>query len=123
MALRPIFSHIMDVFLIHDDLIIATETMEEHLEVIKAVMEAVLEAGLTLNPSKCVFGLTEVKFWGMLISKDGVRPDPEKGHGSSPLVEYFQWEEGRISQDRKDKDETPKYTLPFGLQERIRQHR
>ena len=78
MALRPLFSHLRDVFLIHDDLIIATETMEEHLEVIRAVMEAVLKAGLTLNPTKCVFGLSEVKFWGMLISKDGVRPDPEK---------------------------------------------
>ena len=55
MALRPVFAHIKNVFLIHDDLIMATETMEEHLKVIEAVMEAIKNAGLTLNPAKCLF--------------------------------------------------------------------
>ena len=78
MALRPIFAHIKTVHLIHDDLIIATETEAQHLEAITAVMEAISAAGLTLNPKKCVFGRTEVKFWGMVISQEGVRPDPSK---------------------------------------------
>ena len=77
-ALRPHFAHIPDAHLIHDDLIVATKTTEKHCEVIKEVMEAVSNAGLTLNPEKCVFGKSEIKFWGLIISSEGVKPDPEK---------------------------------------------
>ena len=78
MALRPVYGNIKGVFLIHDDLIIATDTTDEHMAAVEAVMQATQQAGLTLNQVKCHFGLNEVKFWGMIVSKDGVRPDPEK---------------------------------------------
>lgn len=64
--------------LIHDDVVIATDTINEHLAALEAVMLAISENGLTLNPSKCHFLQHEIKFWGMIFSKDGVRPDPEK---------------------------------------------
>ena len=35
-------------------------------------------AGLTLNSDKCQFGMKQIKFWGMIISAVGVKPDPEK---------------------------------------------
>ena len=41
-------------------------------------MNAVSEAGLTLNGPKCSFGTKEIKFWGMIYSAAGVHPDPEK---------------------------------------------
>ena len=78
MALQPIFSHIPNVHLIHDDLVIAAKTKAEHNKALEAVLEAVSNAGLTLNPSKCSYGVSEIKFWGMIFSADGVRPDPEK---------------------------------------------
>ena len=31
-----------------------------------------------LNPEKCHFGEKEVKFYGNIISSDGVKPDPAK---------------------------------------------
>ena len=37
-ALKPIFSHTSNVYLIRDDLIIATKSTEEHLEAIHEVM-------------------------------------------------------------------------------------
>ena len=77
-SLRPIFAHIRQAHLIHDDLVVATQTEEEHKEVIRLVMQAVSQAGLTLNPGKCFFAMEEVKFWGMIFGKDGVKPDPEK---------------------------------------------
>ena len=40
-ALRPIFGHIPHVFLIHDDLIIATKTTSEHKDTLLKVMEAI----------------------------------------------------------------------------------
>ena len=42
------------------------------------VHAAIQEAGLTLNPDKCEFGMKELKFWGMLVNAEGVQPDPEK---------------------------------------------
>ena len=55
-VLKPIFSHINNVHLIHDDVIIATKNMSDHIKVVRKVMEAVSLSGLTLNPDKCHFG-------------------------------------------------------------------
>ena len=77
-ALAPIFSHICNAHLIHDDLIIATKTYEEHESALRAVMQAVSNSGLTLNPKKCVIASDEINFWGLLITSKGVRPDPAK---------------------------------------------
>ena len=77
-ALAPLFAHIEGVHFIHDDLIIATDTIEEHLIAIRKVMEAISKAGLTLNPSKCRFCQREIRFWGMIFGEFGVRPDPDK---------------------------------------------
>ena len=41
-------------------------------------MQAISDAGLTLNPSKCVIGAKEIEFWCMLISANGIRPNPAK---------------------------------------------
>ena len=51
-ALKPIFTHIKDAHLIHDDLVVATDA-NSHTDIIKEVMEAINKAGLTLNPQKC----------------------------------------------------------------------
>jgi hypothetical protein len=64
--------------LIHDDLVLATKTYEKHITLISEVMKAVSRSGLTLTPNKCSFGLGEIKFWGTVFSKYGVKPDPEK---------------------------------------------
>ena len=77
-ALFPIFSHISNAHLIHDDVFIATATAEEHVKVINDVMEAISQAGLTLNPKKCHFGCKSVSFWGMIYDAEGVHPDPAK---------------------------------------------
>ena len=77
-ALQPLFAHLPQVHIIHDDLVIATVTLREHEEVVRAVMEILAAAGLTLNPPKCVFGKKEIRFWGMIVGAEGIQPDPEK---------------------------------------------
>ena len=77
-ALQPLFAHLPQVHIIHDDLVIATVTLREHEEVVKAVMGILAAAGLTLNPPKCVFGKKEIRFWGMIVGAEGIQPDPEK---------------------------------------------
>ena len=77
-ALLPLFQHIADVHLIHDDLVLATENDEQHVDSFRKVMETVAKYNLTLNPEKCVIGAEEIHFWGLIINSSGVRPDPAK---------------------------------------------
>lgn len=77
-ALRPVFADIEGVHVIHDDVIVATKTDNEHEQAIKECMEAIKKAGLTMNAPKCVFGKREISFWGMIFSAEGTKPDPEK---------------------------------------------
>ena len=79
-AMSLVFAHIPQAFVIHDDLILAAKDEAEHNKALKQVMESFPALGLTLNPEKCEFGKAEIKFWGLIISKDEVRPDPEKVH-------------------------------------------
>ena len=60
-----------------DDILIATATIEEHLERIQEVFAALEAAGLKLKASKCNFMDTEIKFLGRKISAKGIQPDPE----------------------------------------------
>ena len=59
-----------------DDILIATNTMEDHLLYLDKVLAALEKAGLKLNPAKCSFAQDSVTCLGHLLSKDGVAPDP-----------------------------------------------
>lgn len=61
-----------------DDIIIFSDSFEDHLRHIENVLVRLKEAGLKLKPSKCQFLKPEVKYLGHIISPNGVRPDPEK---------------------------------------------
>ncbi len=79
-ALLPIFAHIHipNTHLIHDDLIVAAPTDEDHDRSVELCMQAISDAGLTLNAKKCQFGKKEISFWGVIYGEHGVNPDPSK---------------------------------------------
>ncbi|GFX33113.1 hypothetical protein TNCV_5042811 [Trichonephila clavipes] len=61
-----------------DDIIVFSETCEDHLIRLRLVLKCLQEAGLKLNSKKCLFAAQEVKILGHLVSSNGVRPDPDK---------------------------------------------
>ncbi|GFW14756.1 retrovirus-related Pol polyprotein from transposon 17.6 [Trichonephila clavipes] len=61
-----------------DDIIVFSETFEDHLIRLRLVLKCLQEAGLKLNSKKCLFAAQEVKILGHLVSSNGVRPDPYK---------------------------------------------
>ena len=61
-----------------DDIIIGTETFKEHLKWLSHVLQRIKDAGLT-------FCRSEVKFLGVLVNRDGSKPDPDK---IAPILEY-----------------------------------
>ena len=62
------------VFSYLDDIIIVTESYEEHLKWLEHVLQRIREAGLTINREKSVFGKTEVKYLGVLVNRDEFGP-------------------------------------------------
>ncbi|WKY07226.1 hypothetical protein Q1695_007004 [Nippostrongylus brasiliensis] len=67
-----------EVFVYIDDILIATETLDRHLQVMRLVFDALRKANLRLKPQKCEFLKESVSFLGHRIHKDGVGADLEK---------------------------------------------
>lgn len=61
-----------------DDIVIYGSTVEQHNERLIAFMKRVSELGLTLNFSKCEFGMSEISYLGFRVSGKGVSADPKK---------------------------------------------
>ena len=57
---------------------IATPTLEDHIERLDEVFTCMKQASLKCKPSKCGFLRDSIKYMGYLVDKHGVRPDPEK---------------------------------------------
>lgn len=65
-------------FVYLDDVIICTPSFEEHLRVLKEVMNRLTAAGLSLNRDKCNFCKSELKYLGYVVNSSGLLVDPEK---------------------------------------------
>nr|XP_050038007.1 uncharacterized protein K02A2.6-like [Dermacentor andersoni] len=50
----------------------------EHDARLSQVLSRLAKAGITLNQDKCRFGVPEVSFLGVVVSAQGIRPDPGK---------------------------------------------
>lgn len=104
-ALNQVFDVTYDPFLIMyvDDLLIASETWEEHLTHINKVMKALINANMRLKLTKCQFVKPEINFLGFIFGKDGMKPDPGKIEKIKRypvpknqkevrgMIGYFQW--------------------------------
>ena len=72
------FEGIQGVEAIADDILIWGNSYEEYQRRQMDMLHRAKEKGIKLNKEKCKFGLTDVKFFGSILSKDGLKADPEK---------------------------------------------
>ena len=61
-----------------DDIIIFSDTKEEHLKRLEAVFQKLHAAGLKLKPSKCFFFREEIEYLGHVVSGKGISTNPKK---------------------------------------------
>nr|XP_012145059.1 PREDICTED: LOW QUALITY PROTEIN: uncharacterized protein LOC105663013 [Megachile rotundata] len=61
-----------------DDILIPSQTIEEGLERLDQVLNALTKAGFSLNIKKCKFFQTTVEYLGREVSAAGIRPSKEK---------------------------------------------
>ena len=59
-----------------DDILIFSETAEEHERHVKTILRALNRAGMILNLDKCRFFTPEIRFLSHIIDANGSRPDP-----------------------------------------------
>lgn len=76
--INSIFQNLDYVYCYVDDILIASETHEHYLQHLQEVFKKLQTAGLTINVSKCNFGKEQVDFLGYQISRQGIKPLPDK---------------------------------------------
>ena len=54
-----------------DDVLIFSETFEQHVRDVDSILGKIEAAGLKLSPQKCRFFTNEVKFLGHIVSENG----------------------------------------------------
>ena len=72
------FGDIPGVYVIADDMIIATEDDQSHDETLRKVMARAREKGVKFNKNKIQYKVKEVKYMGQILSAEGQRPDEDK---------------------------------------------
>ena len=76
-----------------DDVLIYSDTLEEHIDQVNNVLEKLIQAKLPIDIDKCEFHTQSTRYLGLIISNEGIRMDPAK-------VEAIQeWETPRTVKD------------------------
>ena len=61
-----------------DDIVIHSPTWDEHMQHITNVFQRLREAGLTVKPKKCQFGMSDCTYLGHIVGNGQVRPELHK---------------------------------------------
>jgi reverse transcriptase-like protein len=61
-----------------DDILIFSQTEEEHREHLELVMERLRQSELYAKATKCSFFQTEIEFLGYIVNSEGVKMDPRR---------------------------------------------
>lgn len=80
------FSRLMELILAEaknvitfiDDVLIHSRTHQEHIPHVSNALRCIKKANLKLNPSKCIFGASEVAYLGHTLTSNGIKPGKDK---------------------------------------------
>ncbi|GFV65179.1 retrovirus-related Pol polyprotein from transposon opus [Trichonephila clavipes] len=76
LILKPVIGKFESVYM--DDVIILSPSFTHHVEHLREVFRLSQDTGLTLNKEKCKFNCHELKYLGLIISKEGIKTDETK---------------------------------------------
>ncbi|RLN15700.1 hypothetical protein C2845_PM02G21340 [Panicum miliaceum] len=66
------------VLVFMDDILIYTQTLEEHAQLLSAMLQILANNSLYAKPSNCSFAKDSIEYLGHVISSKGVATDPQK---------------------------------------------
>jgi hypothetical protein len=77
--MSAIFCNVIIVVINMDNIIIfGYITFVAHLANVIKVLKRLLDAGMQVNPEKCIWFQLTITYLGFLISHKGIKPQPEK---------------------------------------------
>ena len=75
-----------------DDVVIATTSLEDHIERLDEVFACMKRSGRKCKPSKCEILKDSIKYLGKMVDRHGIRPDPDAVEANliwkTPKTEY-----------------------------------
>ena len=74
-SFKELIGKIIEIY--QDDLTAFLKERSDHISHLRQVFIRFRKYGISLNPSKSIFGVDEGKLLGHIISKDGVKVDPK----------------------------------------------
>ncbi|GFT07203.1 uncharacterized protein K02A2.6 [Nephila pilipes] len=74
---QKFFGDIEDVEIYFDDIIVAGYDEDSHDAIMSKVLERARSINIKFNPDKLQYRVSEVKHVGQIISKSGIKPDPD----------------------------------------------
>jgi len=72
------FEGLSGIVSICDDILVFGRTRDEHDTNLRNILKRSLEKGIRLNEEKLEVGVTEVQYFGHILSAEGLKPDPAK---------------------------------------------
>jgi hypothetical protein len=81
MMMNEIFKELITegiIFMYFNDILIFTNSLEEHCQITRLVLDHMCEHKLYLQPEKCEFEKTKIEYLGVIISHNKVEMDPVK---------------------------------------------
>ena len=88
LVVRPCVNQFVVVFI--DDILVYSKDRENHDKHLRVVLETLRKEHLYAKLSKCEFWLNKVSFLGHIVSKEGIRVDPNK------IEVVVEWKPSRI---------------------------
>ena len=85
--MQEILGDLTGVICMQDDVLVYGKDQQEHDSRLKATLERIKAAGITLNPNKCKFSKNSLKFLGHVLSEEGLKPDPGRVSGVTHFPE------------------------------------
>ncbi len=61
-----------------DDILVFSDTLEEHIDHLRQIFQRLRRYNLKLHPGKCKFARGQVDYLGHVISEEGIAPNPDK---------------------------------------------
>lgn len=76
--MNEILADLPFLFVFFDDILVASESEDEHIQHLEKLFQRIQQHGLVINIEKCVFGQAQLNFLGHCLSASGYQPSPER---------------------------------------------
>ena len=87
-AMKKLLEDLVHVDFYWDDILVHTRTWEEHIRALRELFSRLVQAGLTIGPIKCLFGVNSVDFLGHRLEQEMIGLHQDNVEKRCPKAKY-----------------------------------